>query len=332
VPSSVLVAGGAGYIGSHVCLRLAERGYAPVTYDDLSNGHADFVQWGALERGDIRDAARLAEVFALHRPVAVIHLAGLIEVGQSTADPAHFYDINVGGSVSLAKAAETAGVRAVVFSSSCAVYGAPLHAAMDETHPTSPLNPYGRTKLVVEEFLQEMARWKGMSSLALRYFNAAGADPQGRIGERHDPETHLVPLAIDAALGRRGPLSIFGADYPTPDGTAVRDYVHVADLADAHVRAVERLLETQGEPASFDAVNLGSGQGASVRELVEAVGQAVGSPVPTREAPRRAGDASSLVADITKAGRVLGWRPGHTLETIVDTAVQWARAEAGRNP
>ncbi|MDB5430536.1 MAG: galE [Caulobacter sp.] len=324
--SSVLVSGGAGYIGSHICLRLAELGYTPVAYDNLSNGHAEFVQWGPLERGDIRDPARLAEVFALHRPCAVIHLAGLIEVGHSTADPALFYDINVGGSIRLLQAAEGAGVRAVVFSSSCAVYGAPQQTSIGEAHPLSPLNPYGRTKLVVEEFLQELARWKGMSSLALRYFNAAGADLTGRIGERHEPETHLIPLAIDAALGRRGPLNIFGADYPTPDGTAIRDYIHVADLADAHVRAVEWLLKTPHAAGTFNAVNLGSGQGASVRELVDAVGRAVGSPVPLREAPRRAGDASQLIADITKAQQLLDWQPSHDLETVVRTAVQWAQA------
>lgn len=319
----VLVTGGAGYVGSHTCLRLAEAGFRPVVFDDLSNGHEAFVQWGPLEQGDIRDTARLDSVFAAHRPVAVLHFAALIEVGESVKRPGDFYEVNVGGALQVIAAARRAGVQAMVFSSTCATYGAPAYMPMDEAHPQAPLNPYGRTKLMVEQALADLDRYAGFRSIALRYFNAAGADPQGRIGERHEPETHALPLLIEAALGRREGFSIYGNDYDTRDGTAVRDYVHVLDLADAHVLALRRLLA--GGPTG--AFNLGSGVGATVRELIDAVRRVSGRDLIVHEAPRREGDAPVLVADNRLAADQLGWRPAFDLDEIVRTAWAWHAAQ-----
>jgi UDP-glucose 4-epimerase len=323
---TVLVAGGAGYVGAHTCLRLAEAGFRPVTYDNLSNGHAAFAQWGPLEVGDIRDPARLDEVFAKHRPTAVLHFAALIEVGESVKNPGGFYDNNVAGALCLIQAARRAGVDAFVFSSTCATYGAPVRRPMDEGHPQAPLNPYGRSKLMVEEILRDLDRYAGFRSTALRYFNAAGADPEGRIGERHEPETHAIPLAIRAAMDSAHSFKIFGQDYPTPDGTAIRDYVHVLDLADAHVLALQRLLAGGGS----EVFNLGTGQGTSVKELLEAVRWASGSNFEAEIAPRREGDAPILVADNRKARQVLEWSPRHDLKSIVKSAWNWHQAEVAR--
>jgi UDP-glucose 4-epimerase len=317
--NKVLVTGGAGYVGSHTCLRLAEAGFEPVVFDNLSNGHETFVRWGPFERGDIRDGARLDEVFAAHKPQAVLHFAALIEVGESVKSPGRFYENNVAGAISLIEAARRAGVGALVFSSTCAVYGEPVRAPMDEAHPTAPLNPYGRSKLMIEQVLADMDRYAGFRSVALRYFNAAGADPEGRIGERHEPETHAIPLMIETAMGRRKGFSLFGTDYPTRDGTAVRDYIHVLDLADAHVLAVKRLL---GGGAS-DVFNLGTGTGTTVRELIEVIRRVGGCAFPVAEAPRREGDAPMLVADNRKAREELGWAPRLDLDAIVRTAWDW---------
>lgn len=316
---TVLVTGGAGYVGSHTSLRLAEAGFLPVAYDNLSNGHAEFAQWGPLEIGDIRDAARLDEVFAKHRPVAVLHFAALIEVGESVRHPDRFYDNNVAGALTLIDAARRAGVGAMVFSSTCATYGDPQQMPMDETHPQAPLNPYGRTKLMVEQILSDLDRHSGFRSVCLRYFNAAGADFEARIGEWHDPETHAIPLAIAAAMGANAAFKIFGRDYPTRDGTAVRDYIHVLDLADAHVRALKHLL-AGGESAAF---NLGTGTGSTVQELVDAISAVSGRPFEVTDAPRREGDAPALVADNRKAREVLGWAPQYALNDILDSAWQW---------
>lgn len=323
-PRRVLVTGGAGYVGSHACLALAEAGFEPVVYDDLSNGHAAFVQWGPLERGDIRDAARLDEVIARHRPAAVMHFAALIEVGESVTAPGRFYDVNVRGAITLIEAARRAGVDKMVFSSTCATYGDPVRLPMDESHPQAPLNPYGRTKLMVEQALADYAAHAGFRSVSLRYFNAAGADEQGRIGERHEPETHAIPLAIQTALGQRQGFKLFGDDYDTRDGTAVRDYVHVADLADAHRRALVYLLEG-GETT---ALNLGTGTGTTVKELVETIRRTTNRPFPIETTARRAGDAPCLVADNAKARAVLGWRPARTLDDIVRSAWRWHAREA----
>lgn len=322
----VLVAGGAGYVGSHTCLRLAQAGYRPVVFDNLSNGHREHVQWGPLEVGDIRDGARLDAVLAAHQPVAVLHFAASIEVGESVKNPGKFFDNNVGGAISLIEATRRAGIEALVFSSTCATFGDPVRLPMAEDHPQNPLNPYGLSKLMVERMLSDYARYAGFRSVTLRYFNAAGADPEGRIGEWHEPESHAVPLAIETALGRRERFTIFGDDYDTRDGTAERDYVHVLDLADAHVLAVNRLLGG-GETASF---NLGTGRGATVRELIAGVERVSGRALSVVVAPRRPGDAPVLVADNGLARRDLGWSPTRDLDAVLDSAWRWhsGRAES----
>src|SRR3990167_9340426 len=316
---AVLVTGGAGYVGSHCCLALAAAGFRPVVFDNLSNGHREHVQWGPLEVGDIRDAARLDAVFAAYAPVAVLHFAGRIEVGESVKDPCAFYDHNVGGAITVIEAARRANVNVMVFSSTCAIFGEPAILPMDERHPQAPLNPYGRSKLMVEQVLVDYDRHVGFRSAVMRYFNAAGAEPEGRIGEWHDPETHAIPVAIQAALGQLPNFTIFGDDYDTRDGTAVRDYVHVLDLADAHVAALKRLLAG----GSSEAFNLGAGTGTTVRELVDGVVRATGKPLPLRMAPRRPGDAPVLVADNTKARQVLGWTPSRDLDAILSSAWRW---------
>lgn len=323
---TVLVTGGAGYVGSHTCLRLAEAGFRPVVYDNLTNGHAEFVKWGPLEIGDIRDPVRLAEVFAKYEPVAVLHFAALIEVGESVKAPDRFYDNNVAGALCLIQAARAAGVNAMVFSSTCATYGEPQRVPLDETHPQNPLNPYGRTKLMVEQVLADLDRYSGFRSICLRYFNAAGADPEGRIGERHEPETHAIPLAIRAAMSASGSFRLMGEDYPTPDGTAVRDYIHVLDLADAHVAALRRLLAGGGS----DVFNLGTGTGTSVRQLIDAITRASNGAFEVQRAPRREGDSPILVADNSKARMVLGWNPKYDLNAVIESAWAWHRAESER--
>lgn len=315
---TILVTGGAGYVGSHACLRLAEAGFLPVVYDNLSRGWADFVQWGPLEVGDIRDRGRLSEIFKKHAPAAVLHFAALSEVGESTRRPAEFLDNNVGGSCALVDVAVRAGCNKFVFSSTCAVYGAPKALPLAEEHPRLPLSPYGRSKMMVEDCLSEVEAWADFRSVVLRYFNAAGADPTGRIGEKHEPETHAIPNAILAAMGR-AEFSLFGVDYDTRDGTAVRDYVHVLDLADAHVEAVKHLLSGR----SSAVLNLGTGLGTTVREMIEAVRRASGAPFPVRERPRRSGDAAVLVANSKRAEEVLGWRPKFGLDAIVESAWRW---------
>lgn len=316
---TVLVVGGAGYIGSHTCLTLAEHGYTPVVFDNLSNGHAEFVRWGPFEKGDIRDRKRLDEVIAAHKPDAVLHFAAMIEVGESVRDPVAFYDNNVIGALTLLSAVLSAGIEAFVFSSTCATYGLPKQVPMDETHEQQPINPYGRTKWIVEQALQDYGTYKGLRSVVLRYFNAAGADLEGRIGEWHSPETHAIPLAIDAALGRRDAFKVFGRDYDTRDGTCVRDYVHVLDLADAHVRAVDYLL-SGGESVKL---NLGTGTGTTVKELMSVISDVSGKPFPVTYTERRDGDSTSLVANSDKALSVLGWQPKYDLHDIIRSAWQW---------
>lgn len=321
---TVLVAGGAGYVGSHCCLALAAAGFLPVVFDDLSNGHREHVRWGPLEVGDIRDAARLDAVFAQHRPVAVLHFAGRIEVGESVKNPGAFFDSNVGGTITLIEAARRAGVNALVFSSTCATFGDPVALPMAENHPQAPLNPYGRSKLMIEQALADYDRYVGFRSVVMRYFNAAGADPEGRIGEWHEPETHAIPLAVQVALGKRPYFTIFGDDYDTRDGTAVRDYVHVLDLADAHVAALKRLLAG----GASDSYNLGTGTGTTVRELVDGVGRAAGRPLAVRTASRRPGDAPILVGDNAKARGELSWNPSRDLDVILSSAWKWHQAQA----
>lgn len=317
--TKILLVGGAGYIGAHACLDLSAKGFTPVVYDNLSKGHAGFVRWGVLEEGDIADRKRLDEVLAKHRPAAIVHFAALAEVGESVKDPLSFFETNVSGTINLLAAAQAASVDKVVFSSTCATYGIPEATPMVETHRQQPINPYGQSKLMVERVLGELDRYSGLRSVSLRYFNAAGADPEGRIGEWHTPETHVIPLAIEAALGRRAAFRIFGSDYDTRDGTCVRDFVHVMDLADAHSRAVEYLLDG----GHSIALNLGTGNGTTVRELLEAIERVAGRPVPTEYGDRREGDPPALVADNRLAGQVLGWQPSHDLASIISTAWKW---------
>lgn len=321
--TKVLVTGGAGYVGSHTCLALAEAGFVPVTYDNLSNGHAQFAQWGPLELGDINDAERLAQVFVQYDPVAVLHFAALIEVGEAAIHPNRFYKNNVGGAVTLIDAAMAHGVDKFVFSSTCATYGNPEYLPLDEAHPQTPLNAYGRSKLMVEQILSDYSDCFDFRSVSLRYFNACGADPKRRIGERHTPETHAIPLAILTALGVRERFSIFGTDYETRDGTAVRDYVHVTDLADAHVRALSYLLDG----GATTCVNLGTGTGTTVSELVQTIRRRTNANFTVDTASRRSGDSPCLVARNDRARDVLGWQPSRTIDDIIDTAWAWHLAE-----
>jgi UDP-glucose 4-epimerase len=324
--TTVLVTGGAGYVGSHTCLALAEAGFTPVVYDNLCNGHAAFVQWGPLEKGDIRDGGRLDAVIAAHRPAAVIHFAAFAEIAESIAHPGRYYDNNVGGSIALIEAARRAGIDKLVFSSSCATYGQPVRIPIDEDHPQVPLNPYGRSKLMVEQALADYAAFAGLRSVSLRYFNAAGAEVGGRIGERHQRETRAIPLAILSAMGARPAFTIFGDDYETPDGTAIRDYTHVDDLAAAHVRALTYLLDG-GQTCSL---NLGTGIGTSLRQMIAAIDRITGRSVPVTIAPRRVGEASAAVADVGRAQTLLGWRAKRTLDDIVQTAWRWHATEQAR--
>jgi UDP-glucose-4-epimerase GalE len=317
---AILVTGGAGYIGSHACKVLARAGYRPIVFDNLSRGQREAVRWGPFVEGDLADRARLSAALTEHRAAAVMHFAAYAYVGESVADPALYYGNNLGGTLSLLDAMREAGVDEIVFSSTCATYGIPAAVPIRESAAQRPVNPYGETKLAIERALHWYGEAYGIRSVALRYFNAAGADPEGEIGERHEPETHLVPLVLQAALGRRPQIDIYGTDYPTPDGTAIRDYVHVQDLAIAHLRALERLLAGGGSVG----VNLGSGSGHSVREVIAAAEAVTGRKVPARAAPRRPGDPSALVADPSLAADILGWRAQQSdLDTIIRTALAW---------
>jgi UDP-arabinose 4-epimerase len=320
MPQSVLVTGGAGYIGSHACKALAEAGYVPVTYDNLSRGHRHAVRWGPLVEGEIADRAAVAAALNAHGISAVMHFAAFAYVGESVADPALYYRNNVTGALTLLEAMREAGVDRIVFSSTCATYGLPESVPIAETTPQFPVNPYGETKLAIERALHWYGQAYGLRSVALRYFNAAGCDRAGEIGEEHDPETHLIPLVLRAALGSAPPVSIFGTDYPTPDGTAIRDYIHVEDLASAHVRALEHLARGGANAA----VNLATGRGYSVREIIAAVTRAVGHAVPYREGPRRPGDPPSLIADPSLARSLFGWQAECSdLDTIITSALAW---------
>ena len=328
--NTILVTGGAGYIGSHACKALAKAGYLPVSYDSLVNGHERAVKWGPLERGELLDRTRLDEVIKGYEPNAVMHFAALAYVGQSVTAPGKYYRNNVAGSLTLLEAARDHSIKQFVFSSTCATYGIPDQLPIRETTPQQPINPYGASKLMVERMLTDFGAAHGIRSIVLRYFNAAGADQDCEIGEDHDPETHLIPLVLDAASGRRTNVTIFGNDYDTPDGTCVRDYIHVCDLADAHVKALQKLA---GGAASA-VYNLGNGQGFSVREVVQAVEYVTGLTVPIAQGERRAGDPAALVSDATKAREELGWQPRiPDLHQIVGTAWAWhLRQRYGSSP
>lgn len=321
--NNILIAGGAGYVGSHTAKRLAAAGFTPVVFDNLSTGHREAVLWGPLIEGDIRDGAALAAAFAEYRPRAVMHFAACIEVGEGERDPQGFWNNNVGGTLSLLSAMRAAGVEVIVFSSTCATYGEPEAIPITEAEKQKPASAYGRTKLAAEMLIGDFARAYGMRCGLLRYFNASGADPEGRIGEEHDPETHLIPNALKAAAGLSGPMRLFGADYDTPDGTCIRDYIHVEDLAEAHLLAVSHLIK--GE--SSLALNLGSGVGCSVRDVLKAVETVTGRPVPHEVLPRRSGDVARLVADPSAAQTLLGFRTARSdIRVIIEDAWRYHSA------
>lgn len=325
---TVLVTGGAGYVGSHACLALAEAGYRPVVFDNLSAGHEDLVRWSPLETGDIRDREAVAAALARWSPAAILHFAARADVAESVREPEAYHHNNVLGAEVLLDAAAAAGVTRVIFSSSCAVYGAPVRTPMDENHPRRPVNPYGAGKLAVERMLasRELAD-RSFRHISLRYFNAIGAEAEARIGERHAPETHIVPLALRATLVGDRPFRIFGDDYPTRDGTAERDYVHVMDLADAHVLALRRLL---GGGAS-GVYNLGTGRGVTVRELVAEVEAVTGRGLDPEVAERRPGDPPVLLADIGRARAELGWSPRRSLADALASAARWHELDWARD-
>jgi UDP-glucose-4-epimerase GalE len=316
----VLVTGGAGYVGSHACKALARAGYEPIVFDNLSSGHKWAVKWGPLIVGDILDRTALDETIRHYRPSAVMHFAAFAYVAESVADPAKYYRNNVAGTLTVLDAMHAAGIEQIVFSSTCATYGIPQSLPIREDTPQIPINPYGASKLMVERMLGDFANAYGLRSVALRYFNAAGADPDGEIGEDHDPETHLIPLVLDTAARRRPAIAIFGTDYDTPDGTCMRDYIHVTDLATAHVLALVA-LEKRGKPVAY---NLGNGIGFSVKDVLAAAERVTERQIPFVEKSRRAGDPARLVADATRARRELGWSPKfHDLQVILKTAWHW---------
>ncbi|WP_278922255.1 UDP-glucose 4-epimerase GalE [Pseudophaeobacter profundi] len=318
--TTVLVTGGAGYIGSHACKALRAAGYTPVTYDNLVTGWKDAVKFGPFEQGDLKNRARLDEVFAKYKPVAVMHFAALSQVGEAMSEPGRYWANNTGGSLNLIEAAVAAGCLNFVFSSTCATYGEHDNVVLDENTPQLPLNAYGASKRAVEDILQDFGASAGLNSVIFRYFNVAGADPEAEVGEFHRPETHLVPLVLDAIDGKRDALTIFGTDYDTPDGTCIRDYVHVCDLVDAHVLGLKWLEDGKGS----QVFNLGTGSGFSVREVMDRGAAVTGRPVPCNTGPRRAGDCTKLVSGSTRAVTDLGWEPRRsTLDTMIADAWAW---------
>jgi UDP-glucose 4-epimerase len=320
---NVLVVGGAGYIGSHMVKRLAAAGHGLVVFDNLSRGFRDAVIAGEIVVGDLASREQLDAVFGSMRIDAVMHFASLIEVAESVREPGQYYQNNLAYTLNLLDTMVAHDVKQIIFSSSAAVFGKPSYVPIDEGHPKNPINPYGRSKLMVEEILEDYDRAFGLKSVSLRYFNAAGADPDGDLGERHNPETHLIPLVLQAASARRNSISIYGDDYDTPDGTCIRDYIHVQDLCDAHLLALEYLDKNQ----QTDAFNLGNGNGFSVREVVDRVREVTGRDFDVRMEPRRVGDPAVLAADSGRARSTLGWEPKlNNLETIIETAWRWEQS------
>ena len=322
--ATVLVTGGAGYVGSHACKALAASGHKPVVYDNLSTGWRDAVRYGPLVEGDLLDPDRVSAALAEHRPEAVLHFAALSNVGESVTRPDFYWRNNVSGSQNLLDAMRVHEVNRLVFSSTCATYGEASGEMLVESDPQSPVNPYGQTKLAVEHMLTGYRQAFGMRSVVFRYFNAAGADPDREIGEAHQPETHLIPIVLDAASGRRDTITVFGTDYPTPDGTCIRDYVHVMDLADAHVRGVNWLLDGGDNLA----LNLGSGTGHSVRAVIETAKRVTGTEIPVVEGDRRPGDPPRLVSGSALATELLGWQPERaSLEKMIGDAWGWHQGQ-----
>ncbi|MDD2808225.1 UDP-glucose 4-epimerase GalE [Rhodoferax sp.] len=316
----VLVTGGAGYIGSHACKALAAAGYVPVTFDNLVYGHRSAVRWGPFVHGDISDRAALDAALRTWQPVAVMHFAAFAYVGESVTNPGKYYRNNVVGTLTLLEAMRDAGVKQFVFSSTCATYGVPSCVPISEDHAQNPINAYGASKLMIERMLKDFNSAHSMRSMCLRYFNAAGADSECETGEAHDPETHLIPLVLDAAAGVRPNVTVFGTDYPTSDGTCVRDYIHVTDLAQAHVLALQALQAG----AASTAYNLGNGKGFSVRQVIDVAQQVTGLNVPVVLGAQRAGDPPALVGDARRIQAELGWQPKHAdLADIIGTAWRW---------
>lgn len=323
----VLVTGGAGYVGSHACKALARAGYEPVVFDNLSTGWAEAVKWGPLVRGDLMDRASIDMALAQHKPVAVMHFAALSLVGVSMRDPGQYWRVNVAGALNLFEACVLAGVRNVVFSSTCATYGDQDGVLLTEDTPQHPINAYGGSKLAIEQMLRDFGLAYGMEHVIFRYFNIAGADPEGELGEQHLPETHLVPLMLEAVAGKRPTLTLHGTDYATRDGTCIRDYVHVTDLAEAHVLGLQRLIAGKGNGVFC----LGSGQGFSVREVIEASRAVTNREVPIVIGPRRAGDAAALVSSSLRARQELGWEPKRSsMRQMIGDAWAWAQGPGFR--
>lgn len=316
---NILVIGGAGYIGSHMVRILAKQGYSPVVFDNLSKGHREAVANYPFELGDLGDKARLTEVFKKYGIEAVMHFAAFAEVGESVKEPSKYYHNNVAKVLDLLDALVENDIKYFVFSSTAATFGEPIRPKIDESHPQNPINPYGNTKLMVEKILADFDTAYGLKATALRYFNASGADDSGEIGESHNPETHLIPIVLQAATGKRASIKMFGTDYPTPDGTCVRDYVHVNDLARAHILALEKMFKDNVS----ERFNLGSGNGFSVAEIVKEAKRITGIDFTVEKAPRRDGDPAVLVADSAKAERILGWKPQYNLTRIIETAWNW---------
>ena len=316
-PTRVLVTGGAGYIGSHTCKLLASQGYEPVVFDNLSRGHLHNAKWGPFIKGDLQDRASLIRAFEDYRPSAVIHFAALAYVGESIGQPLTYYRNNFCGSLNLIETMTDFECLDLVFSSTCAVYGLSDGEAIEENHPKNPINPYGHSKRMVEQVIEDCGNLHGLQSVSLRYFNAAGAHPDGDLTEEHEPETHIIPLVLQTAAGLREAIEVYGTDYPTPDGTAIRDYIHVCDLAEAHVAAL-RYLERGG---ATTALNMGTGNGHSVRAVIDSVERVTGMTVEERIVGRRSGDPPVLVAMAERAARVLDWTPQYTdLDEIIRTA------------
>jgi UDP-glucose-4-epimerase GalE len=323
VRKDILVVGGAGYIGSHMCKHLFKSGYQPIVLDNLVCGHRQAVKWGPFFEGSMGDSNLLSRIFSDHPIAAVMHFAAFCYVGESVTEPAKYYENNVANTISLLEVMLEKKVSNFIFSSSCATYGEPIEVPIREDHPLRPISPYGRTKLMVEQILEDFREAYGLASVSLRYFNAAGADPDAELGEDHDPETHLIPLVLQTALGQRPSIDIFGDDYPTKDGTCIRDYIHVEDLAQAHLIGLEGLLN--GEAGG--QYNLGNGEGHSVREVIEMARRVSGRPIPARVGQRRRGDPAVLVSSSEKAIRQLGWRPRFPgLEAVIETAWNWHKA------
>jgi len=320
---NILVVGGAGYIGSHMCKYLAKHDYQPIVLDNLVRGNREAVKWGPFIEGSVADSDILSEIFAQYKILAVMHFAAFAYVGESVESPALYYQNNVASTINLLEAMVESNVLNFIFSSTCAVYGEPQEIPIPEGHPLNPINPYGRGKLMVEKILEDFLAAYGLKYISLRYFNAAGADPEGELGEDHRPETHLIPLVLQTALGQKEAVQVFGDDYPTKDGTCIRDYIHIVDLAQAHLIAMERLFADL--PGRI--YNLGNGDGYSVNDVIEVARKITGKPIPAEVVMRRPGDPAILVGSSDRARKELGWKPQFQgLETIIETAWEWHRS------